>query len=308
MIMLAGENDISNLVSSITWSGDKDQIARKLSFSYLHTDQDSNIKSIDIPLGTRIMMYDDSGILKFDGVLLTLEKEENDIKIKLSCQDMAFYLKSEVYGTYKGTPAQITATVCGEFGVAVGSLADNGKIVEVVSTGEKTIYKVIQTAYEDAGMDDRIYMDGLILCTEEFGAQIAAVLTGDDAITNASYKSSIENMVDQVLILNDKGKYIKALQNEEDIATYGTIRKIYKKSDTKKDADEEAKKLIKSVENSGSISIIAKDYECITGRKVVIMKAGSNIRGLFCIVSDSHSISDGEHKVTLGLDFERIEE
>ena len=66
-----------------------------------------------------------------------------------------------------------------------GGLADNGKVVEVVSTGEKTIYQIIQTAYEDAGMDVHIYMDGLILCVEEFGAQIAAVLTGDDTVINA---------------------------------------------------------------------------------------------------------------------------
>ncbi len=308
MIMLAGENDISNLVSNITWSGDKDQIARKLAFSYLYTDQDTNIKSEDILLGTRIMMYDDTGTLKFDGVALALEKEESDIKIKLSCMDMAFYLKSEVYNTYQGSPAQITAAVCSEFGIVTGGLADNGKAVEVVSTGEKTIYQVIQTAYEDAGLDVHIYMNGLMLCVEEFGVQIAAVLTGDDAVINASYKSSIENMVDQVLILNDKGKYIKTLQNEEDIAAYGIIQKIYKKSDTKKDSEEEARKLIQSVENTGSISITTDNYECITGRKVIVMKAGSSICGLFNIVSDSHSISDGEHKVTLGLDFKGVQE
>ena len=82
MIMLAGENDISNLISNVTWSGDKDQISRKLAFTYLYTDQDANIKSVDIPLGTRIMMYDDTGNLKFDGPALALEKEESDIKVK----------------------------------------------------------------------------------------------------------------------------------------------------------------------------------------------------------------------------------
>ena len=126
MIMIAGEYDISNLVGNVTWSGDRDQMARKLAFDYIHTDQDYNIKGPDIPLGTRIMMYDDLGALKFDGVVLSLEKEESDVKIKLSCQDMAFYLKSEVYNTYKGTPAEITGAVCAEFGIATGMLADNG--------------------------------------------------------------------------------------------------------------------------------------------------------------------------------------
>ena len=308
MKVFVGENNISNLLISATWSGDKDQIARKFVFTAVHTDQDANIKSVDIPLGSRILMYDDADVLKFDGVVLALEKEESDITIRLSCQDMAFYLKNEVYNTCKGTPSQITAAVCMEFEIATGDLADNGKTVEIVSTGDKTIYQIIRAAYEDAGMDVYIYMEGILLCTEEFGAQIAAVLTGDDSIISASYKSSMENMVNQVLILNDKGKYIKTIQNEEDMSAYGTVRKIYKKSDTKKDADEEAAKLIKRVENSGSISITAKDFDCITGRKVAVMKAGSYICGLFHIVSDSHTISGGEHKVTLGLDFEKVQE
>ncbi len=308
MIMIAGEYDISNLVGNVTWSGDRDQMARKLAFDYIHTDQDYNIKGPDIPLGTRIMMYDDLGALKFDGVVLSLEKEESDVKIKLSCQDMAFYLKSEVYNTYKGTPAEITGAVCAEFGIATGMLADNGKTVEVVSTGEKSIYQIITSAYEEAGMDVHIHMDGLILCAEEYGARTAAVLTGDDQVISAAYKSSIENLVDQVLILSNKGKFIRKLQDEENITVYGMVQKIYKKSGGKKDADEEALKLIRGVENTGSITITARDFECITGRKVMVIKAGSSILGLFSVVSDNHTISNGEHKVTLGLDFKGVKD
>lgn len=308
MIIIAGTDDISNLIGSVTWSGDKDQIARKLVFTYGHTDQDNNIRSVDIPLGTRIMMYDDAGWLKFDGVLLALEKSESDITIKLSCQDMAFYLKSKVYNTYKGTPAQITAAVCAEFEILTGALADIEKEVKVVSTGEKTLYQIIQTAYEDAGMDVHIYMDGLILCTEEYGAQLVAVLTGDDSITAASYKSSIENLVDKVLVLDSNGKYVKSLQNDEDMAAYGLVQEVYKKSGDKVDVDAEAAKLIRSVENSGSISAVVYDYECIAGRKVAVMKAGSCLCGLFNIVSDSHTISNDEHKVTLGLDFKGVQD
>lgn len=307
MTIFAGEDNISSLVDSVTWSGDRDQIARKLSFSYIHTDQDSNVRSPDIPLGSRIMMYDDENVLVFDGVALGIEKDEADVKVKVSCHDMAFYLKSEVYNTYKGTPAQIAAAVCLEFGIKTGLLADNGKTVEVVSTGEKTVYQIIKSAYEEAGMDVHIYMEGLTLCTEEFGSRTVAVLTGDDQIISASYKSSIENMVNQVLVLDGKGKYVKTVENAEDVAAYGIVRKIYKKDGSGKETDEEALKLIKSVENSGSISVTVQDFLCVTGKKVMVMKAGSSIFGLFHIVSDSHTIANGEHMARLGLDFERVQ-
>lgn len=307
MIMIAGNDDISSLIGSVTWSGDKDQMARRLNFTYICTDQDKNVKSVDIPLGTRILMYDDSGKLKFDGMLVSITKDEADLMMSLACYDMAFYLKSKVFNTYKGTPGQIVKEVCSEFGIQTGTLADAGKKVKVVSTGEKTIYQVITSAYEDAGIKAHVYMDGLLLCTELFGEHIAAVLTGDDSITSAFYSSSIENLVDQVLIMDEKGRHIGMLQNEADIAAYGIIREIHKKKGDAISADEEAGKLLKSIANSGSITACVLDYECVTGRKVAVYKAGSSICGLFSIVSDNHTIADGVHKVKLGLDFEGVE-
>lgn len=303
MKMIAAGIDISELVGKVTWSGDKAQYARKLSFSYAHTNRDDNIAKVDVPLGSRVIMYDDAGQIKFDGVAVTQEKSEAAAELKLDCRDMAFYLRSKVYNTYKGTPARITEAVCREFGIPAGALYDVPGIVSVVSTGEKTIYQIIEAAYEAAGVEIYIYMEGLAVCTEVPGTRLAAIYTGDDSVTDAVYKSSIENLVDQVYILNKNGKFLRAVQNEADMAAYGTVREIYKAEDNKKDADAEARKLLKSVENSGSIEVKAEDYEAVTGRSIMVMKAGSSIVGEFIIVSDSHSIENGNHTVKLGLDF-----
>ncbi len=303
MKIIAAGTDISELVGKVTWSGDEAQYARKLSFSYAHTNRDDNIAKADVPLGSRVLMYGDAGQLKFDGVAVTQEKSEAGVELKLDCRDMAFYLRSKVYNTYRGSPAQIVEMVCSEFGIPAGTLYDVPETVSVVSTGEKTIYQIIKAAYEAAGVEISIYMDGLTVCTEIPGTRLAAIYTGDDSVTDAVYKSSMENLVDQVYILNKNGKFLRAVQNDEDIAVYGTVREIYKAEDGKKDADAEAKKLIKSVENSGSIEVKAEDYEAVTGRSVMIMKAGSSITGEFIIVSDSHSIENGNHTVRLGLDF-----
>ena len=306
MKIIAAGTDISELVGKVTWSGDEAQCARKLSFSYAHTNRDDNIAKVDVPLGSRVVMYDDTGQIKFDGVAVTQEKREAAAELKLDCRDMAFYLRSKVYNTYKGTPAQITEAVCNEFGIPAGALYDVSKIVSVVSTGEKTIYQIMKAAYEAADVEISIYMDSLAVCTELPGTRLVAIYTGDDSVTDAVYKSSIENLVDQVYILNKTGKFLRAVQNEADMAAYGTVREIYKAEEGKKDADAEAEKLIKSVENSGSIEVKAEDYEAVTGRSIMIMKAGSSITGEFTIVSDSHSIENGSHTVKLGLDFKGI--
>lgn len=308
MKMIAAGTDISELVGKITWSGDEAQCARKLSFSYAHTNRDDNIAKVDVPLGSRVVMYDDAGQIKFDGVAVAQEKSEAAAELKLDSRDMAFYLRSKVYNTYKGTPAQITEAICSEFGIPVGQLYEIPEIVNVVSTGEKTIYQIIKTAYEAAGVEIYIYMEGLAVCTELPGTRLVAIYTGDDSVIDAVYKSSIENLVDQVYILNKNGKFLRAVQNEEDMTAYGMVREIYKAEAGKKDVDAEARKLIKSVENSGSIEVKAEDYEAVTGRSIMIMKAGSSIVGEFIIVSDSHSIENGSHTVKLGLDFAGVKE
>lgn len=303
MKIIAAGTDISGLVGKVTWSGDSKQFARKLSFSYAHTNRDNNITKVDVPLGSRVLMYDDAGQLKFDGVALTQNKNEAGVDLTVGCKDMAFYLRSKVYNTYKGTPAQITAAVCSEFGIPVGVLLDAPKIVDVVSTGEKMIYQVIEAAYEAAGVEVHIYMEGLSVCTEAPGAVLAAVYTGDDSVIDAVYQSNIEELVDQVYILDKNGKFLRAVQSDADMAAYGIVREIYKAEDGKKDADAEARKLIRSVENSGSIEVTVSDYEAVAGRRVMVWKAGSSIAGEFVVVSDSHNIENGKHTAKLGLDF-----
>ncbi len=303
MKIIAAGVDISGLIGKVEWSGDEAQHARKLSFSYAHTNRDDNIVKVDVPLGSRVLMYDDAGKLKFDGVALTQDKNEAGVTLGLGCRDMAFYLRSKVYNTYKGTPAQIVMMACYEFGIPTGLLYDLPVTVSVVSTGEKMIYQVIEAAYEAAGIDICIYMDGLIVCTEIPGTRLAAVYTGDDSVIDSGYKSSIEELVDQVYILDKNGKFLRSVQNDADMAAYGIVRDIYKAEGGANDADAEARKLIKSVENSGSIEVKAADYEAVTGRSVMVMKAGSSIVGKFTVVSDSHSIENGNHTVKLGLDF-----
>ena len=81
MKIIAAGVDISGLIGKVEWSGDEAQHARKLSFSYAHTNRDDNIVKVDVPLGSRVLMYDDAGKLKFDGVALTQDKNEAGVTL-----------------------------------------------------------------------------------------------------------------------------------------------------------------------------------------------------------------------------------
>lgn len=142
------------------------------------------------------------------------------------------------------------------------------------------------------------------LCIEKYGTILAGTVTGDDYVTDGTYKSSAENMVNRVVILNAAEEPVGEVTNG--LTEYGIIQDAYKISGSEADPTKEAEKLLKGIEESGKIVVKGKP-EFQTGRAVIVEKAGSKIRGRFAIISDSHSISDAQYTVTLGLRFETVE-
>lgn len=294
MQILADGMDISSLIETISWSGDENQMARKLTFSYVYTNQDPNIRKAEVTYGSRIRMAD-----LFDGIAVSEERTESGITKSITAYDYAWYLKSKVHGTFEGSPAAVAAAVCAQAGIAVGALYDEAKEVEIVTTGEKTIYQVITEAYD--GLDCYVSMQGQTLCVEKYGSVLAGTVTGDDSVTDATYKASIENMVNRVGIL-----YGDKLVGEVTGlgAEYGQVQEYYK-AEEGKDPMEEARKLLKGIEESGKITVVGNPA-FVTGRSVIARKVNSRIQGLFTILSDEHSISDAQYTTTLGLRFEEV--
>lgn len=290
--------DISRLVETVSWSGDENQMARKLSFTYLYTSHDPNIEKIEVTYGNRILMLEEGQPL-FDGVVLTEEKTESGVTKSITAYDYAWYLKSKVHGTFKGTPPAVAAAVCSQEGILTGMLYGEAKEVKIVSTGEKTIYQVITEAYD--GLDCHVYMEGQVLCVEKYGTELAGTVTGDDYVTDATYKASIENMVNRVGILSGD-KLVGEVTGLG--AEYGQIREYYK-AESGKDSQEEARKLLKGIEESGKI-VVKGNSAYQTGKAIIIQKVNSRIQGMFTIISDEHSLSNAQYTTTLGLRFEEV--
>lgn len=299
MTVSVSGQDITKYLESISWSGDENQLARKLIITCLHAPQDPNVHNLMLQKGDRILLTE--GGLLFDGIILTEERAESGIKIKYMAYDYAWYLRSKVLGTWKGSPAAIAWMVCEENGIPCGSLYSPEGEAEIISTGEKSISQVIGEAY--GGTDAHIYMQGTSLCTEKYGETLAGVVTGDDAVIDGTYKSSLENMVNQVVILGASDQPAGEVDNG--LFRYGTIRETYKISGGKEDPVQEAEKLLKGIEDSGKI-VVTGNPALQTGRAVIVEKVNTKIRGRFVIISDDHSVQDAEYRTTLGLRFEEV--
>lgn len=300
MNVLVNGEDFSNHVESISWSGDENQLARKVTISYLYAPDSIAGYSMAANKGDRLVMIENGQIL-FDGIIVTEERSESGITMQNMAYDYAWYLRSKAMGVYKGTPGQILVKVCEENGISCGSIYDPGGEAEVISTGEKSISQVITEAYE--GYDAHIYMSGMSLCIEKYGAELAGIVTGDDYVTEGTYKSSIENIVNRVVLLDASEQPVGEVSNG--LSEYGIIQDVYKIAGSGEDSAAEAAKLLKGIEESGKI-VVKGSSSFLTGKAVIVEKVNSKIKGRFIIISDNHSIQDAKHTTTLGLRFETV--
>lgn len=291
--------DISAWIGKVSWSGDSSQIARKLSFSYAYTREDSNIPLIIVDNGDQITAYDGKQI--FSGVVISVSRQEAGIEITVNAVDTAWYMgKIKTYGIYQGTPAEITEQVCGEYGIPTGILMPGGTVTEIISTGDKTVYQVIEAAYSE--LKHYLFMEAGVLNIKAAGLEVVAHLTGSMNVTDATYTSSIESMVNKVIILDGNSAYAGEAAEENYISKYGLMQETYKQEQGK-DAEAEAAKLLKGVEETGGITAQG-DIRCIAGRAVYITDVNTNITGAFRIVSDTHSFEGAVHTMSLTLSFQ----
>ena len=149
--MTGDPKDISNLITSATWSGDKSQAARKLEFNLIQDDRDPNIPIIELASGNLVYGGDDDGNAVFIGKIYQIEKDRARGEVKVICYDNLFVLnKSKTTRKYtEALPEDIAVEICNEMGITTGNIAKTGEKVSFIANG-KTGYQIIQGASTEA--------------------------------------------------------------------------------------------------------------------------------------------------------------
>ncbi len=311
MIIKHGGTDISNLVTRVTWSGNRLQVARKLEFTYLFEPRDSNIPVHIINLGETVQGY--SSIIDttpvFQGNVYNIERDTNSSVITVTAYDNLFILsKSKTTKKYTDMTAEdITRSVCAEMGILVGNLATTGQKITLIAQ-EKTGYQIIMMAYTQAskktGKKYHPVMNVDKLDVIEKGTLIEFTASQYVNEENSTYKESIENMVNRVMITDEQGNFIGYQGNEDWMKKYSMIQSVYKKSPNR-NTDEEVKAMLKGVERSGTIELLG-DYAVKSSYSIKIDDLITNLTGQFYVKSDSHEFENGIHTMRLEIEFENM--
>lgn len=299
--------DITQVVSKITWSGSLSEAARRLELSVVTSPTDYYLPKIDIQLGNMIKLIDDNENELFQGYVFFREKSYNNNEITVTAYDGLIYLlKSKgTYNIKNMTAEGLTEELCNEFNIPVGDIITTG-IPQSRIFENTSIYDIIMTMYTNASKQNgklyRVLINKGKLNVIEFGSIVS--LKTINYLIDSKYGKSLEEMVNRVKIYDEHKNYIDTIESTDDISKYGILQDTYTKEQDK-DMYIVANNMLKGIKQTGSIETLG-DVNCITGTAVNIKDNYTGLVGTFWINSDSHIFENGQHKMSLELDFKAV--
>ena len=300
--------DITNLLESITWSGDYKSCARKIEFSLVQSATDINIPKIDIPLMSMILFYEDNAEL-FRGFVYEREKS-SDNSISFLCYDYCAKLNDikVSYNIKNETASSIYNKFLTEYKLNKGDIAPANTKIKKVFLGT-TAYDMVMSAYTEeakkTGKKYMVYTKGDKFYSSEKGnVKLKLAFEEGKNILSSNFKESVSNMVNKVIIVDENGNKKSEVKNDDWLNTYGLFQEVYKQEENK-DANSEAKAMLNGIEQSCSLSGFG-DTTCTTGHGVQVKDTNTGLVGLFYIESDTHTWEGGSYTIDLELNFKNI--
>lgn len=306
--IIVADKDISQVVEQTTWSGDTKQVARTLTFTVATKRSDRFLPKVTINEGDNVLFKSDGKTL-FGGPVFDIDKTGSGNVVTYTALDLMFYINnSDVNKVFDDTPEAITAWVCSHLGIPFGAAAPTGIKVYMPCLGKKA-YEAIMMGYTAASRKNGKKYIPLMknvnqLHVIEKGVLCGVVLDGGVNLTEANYKTSLQKLVDKVLITDKNGNQIGKVENAEAQKKYGVVQRVYKQEDGK-DATTEAKALLQTLEQSGSVTATS-DPRAVSGYAIIVQEAATGLYGKFYIESDTHTFTDGKEEMQLTLAFSNL--
>ena len=297
--------DVTNMISTIKWSGSTSQIARVLELEFLYSLHDHYAPKIYPHIGDEMYLYDDTGEELFRGRVFYNERFGEQGTIQITCYDNAIRL-SKSKGTYNfknKTAEAITRTVCNDLGIGVGGLATTG-IPQKMLCSNMNMYEIICKAYEGASNQNRkkyyLTMKKGKLYVGELGKEtLDCILKANANILESAYSENAEGVVNKVKIYAENDQYLGVVQNDELINLVGIFQEVYTKEEEKQ-TKTVANSMLQGITKEATVTAIG-NTSCISGKMIRIEDSLTKLVGSFYIESDEHEWSSGQYDAKFKL-------
>lgn len=302
--------DITRLLISWTWSGDKSTICRQL-VGEIAFIEDS---SLPVPeVGDLVTMIDGTETL-FVGVILLRSLGSEDSSMSFTSYDYGFYLQRND-GTYKftgATPEAMTRMACAEKGIPVAQLPSTGIQLWRKFAGVK-LNQLITTAWtlasEKNGKSYAIrYTPKGLLVKERTVSRSSLVLKASSNLMDATTKEDATQMVNSVAIYDSNGNLLRRTGDSAAQKLYGVMEQHVIQGDGKAaDADATAKKALEDGKFQRTVTVnVLGNTSLLTGETVVVREAKTGLEGVFWIDADVHAWKNNNYYTKLTLNCRNV--
>ena len=305
--------DITEACASYSWSGSASEAVRSFSFEYLNAPYDNTLRLPQVVTGDFVSLSDDREGEVFYGQIYGVEKSSQIGTITYTAVDaMKHLLESNVREVYRNmTPEAIATKVCADAQVPIRYLYPTGINIKSMICNEKSMYDVIMAAYTKAHKitGDKyfamIYKRGLGVYKAEWIVS-GFTLSDSDNIFSSDIQETMDEIKNQVLIYNEKGKRIGEVKDDTSLSDFGVFQEVYTQ-EKGVDAVTAAKSKLKTLP-SQTIKISAiGDINCLSCYYVIVNDGATGLSGRYWIASDKHTWdADGNYTMELELRFEAL--
>lgn len=312
------EYDITPYVIRATWSGDESQAARKLEFSIAYNTTVNDLAFIPLILltGGRITMAERDDITLqetklFEGVIFYRKRDTSGFTFEFTAYDQMIYLaKSNMQKNFKNISVlNAFKAVCAEVGLPVADqlpeLNTNVNFIADDKSGTEILQMLFGYARADTGKDYiAVSINGKISIIEKGTVLDDYIASNYTNMISTEHSESIEDMVNKVKAVDDDGTVCQIFSADNDISNYGILQKIYKMQPSKQgesvDNVKAAKDDLKGTKEESSLNGLG-NIQCITGYSIVVQE--EQLKGKFYIKSDTHTIENNQHMMSLSLEY-----
>lgn len=299
--------DITQLVTEVTWSGSKSDVARELDIDIV-SDDNYYMPDFSVDMHDLIQFFL-NGVEVFRGYVMDVDRSLTDRTISYTCYDAGIFLTKSKgkYKFYGETPDNVVRTVCKDFDIPVRETQEGVSYQRIHDND--SIYDIIMTGYtltsQSNGKQYYLSFDKGALSVLEKGKIVNKyMLSSEREITDATLGASSLNAVNRVKAYDSSGIEVGTFKLDSDYDFPGVLQAVYKQSNGET-VEAAAKALLEDVEITASIEGLGVS-DCVTGRAVVVSEPTTGLEGLFYIDSDTHTFRNGLHLMSLDLAFENV--
>ena len=302
--------DITRILTTWTWSGDKATISRELSGEVAYIEG----SRLPVPeIGDLVTMLEGTE-KRFVGVILQRSLGSEDSTMAFTAFDFGYYLQRND-GTYKftgATPEEITRLACSDREIPVSQLPSTGIRLWRKFAGVK-LNQLITTAWTLASeKNGKVYAirytpEGLLV-KERSVNKSNLVLKASSNLMNATTKEDATQMVNSVAIYDSNGNFLRRIGDQAAQKLCGVMEQhVTQNSGKEADADAAARKALEDGRLKKTVTVnVLGDTALLTGETVVVREAKTGLTGIFWIDADIHTWKNKNYYSKLTLNCRNV--